>query len=89
MLIWSLGVNIGFSTFISIGSMIDIDWGDLIDYLGGDSQTTCIVISLETIGDACSFLSATREVTLTKPIIILKPAIRRLRPRQRPRTPAR
>ncbi len=69
---WSLGENVGFSAFISIGSMVDVGWGDLIDYLGGDPQTTCIVIYLETIGDVRSFLSATREVALTKPIIILK-----------------
>ena len=69
---WSQGENVGFSAFLSIGSMVDVGWGDLIDYLGGDSQTTCIVIYLETIGDARSFLSATREVALTKPIIVLK-----------------
>jgi acetyltransferase len=69
---WSLGENVGFSAFLSIGSMVDVGWGDLIDYLGGDSQTKCIVIYLESIGDARSFLSATREVALTKPIIVLK-----------------
>ena len=69
---WSLGENVGFSAFLSIGSMLDVGWGDLIDYLGSDSQTTCIVIYLESIGDARSFLSATREVALTKPIIVLK-----------------
>ncbi len=69
---WSQGENVGFSAFVSIGSMVDVDWGDLIDYLGGDPQTTCIVIYLETIGDARSFLSSTREVALTKPIIVLK-----------------
>src|SRR5437588_12877028 len=69
---WSLDENVGFSAFISIGSMVDVGWGDLIDYLGGDPQTTCIVIYLETIGDARSFLSAAREVAFTKPIIIIK-----------------
>ena len=69
---WSQGENVGFSAFISIGSMVDIGWGDLIDYLGGDSQTKCIVIYLETLSDTRSFLSATREVALSKPIIILK-----------------
>ncbi len=69
---WSLGANVGFSAFISIGSMVDVGWGDLIDYLGSDPQTTSIVIYLETIGDARSFLSAARDVARTKPIIILK-----------------
>jgi acetyltransferase len=69
---WSLSENVGFSSFISIGSMVDVGWGDLIDYLGNDPQTTSIVIYMETIGDARSFLSAAREVASTKPIIILK-----------------
>lgn len=69
---WSLSENVGFSAFVSIGSMVDVGWGDLIDYLGSDPQTTSIIIYLETIGDARSFLSAAREVARTKPIIVLK-----------------
>jgi acetyltransferase len=69
---WSLGANVGFSSFVSIGSMVDVNWGDLIDYLGSDPQTTSIVLYLETIGDARSFLSAAREAARTKPIIVIK-----------------
>ncbi|WAL61522.1 bifunctional acetate--CoA ligase family protein/GNAT family N-acetyltransferase [Thermocoleostomius sinensis] len=69
---WSFRENVGFSTFVSIGTMLDISWGDLIDYLGDDPNTHSIVIYMETIGDARSFLSAAREVALTKPIIVLK-----------------
>jgi acetyltransferase len=70
---WSLRENMGFSAFISIGSMLDVDWGDLIYYLGDDPHTQSIVIYMETIGDARAFLSAAREVALTKPIIVIKP----------------
>jgi acetyltransferase len=69
---WSLRVNVGFSAFVSIGSMLDVGWGDLIDYLGDDPHTKCIVIYMESIGDARSFLSAAREVALAKPIIVIK-----------------
>ena len=69
---WSLKVNVGFSAFMSIGSMLDVGWGDLIDYLADDPETKCIVIYMETIGDARAFLSAAREVALTKPIIVIK-----------------
>jgi acetyltransferase len=69
---WSLRENVGFSAFVSIGSMLDVNWGDLIDYLGDDPQTKSIIIYMETIGDARSFLSAAREVALTKPIIVIK-----------------
>src|SRR6202046_3357843 len=64
---------VGFSAFLSLGSMLDVGWGDLIYYLGNDPRTHSIVIYMETIGDARSFLSAAREVALTKPIIVIKP----------------
>jgi acetyltransferase len=70
---WSLREEVGFSAFVSIGSMLDVGWGDLISYFGDDPNTKSIVIYMETIGDARSFLSAAREVALTKPIIVIKP----------------
>lgn len=70
---WSLRENVGFSAFVSIGSMLDVDWSDLIYYLGDDPHTESIVIYMETIGNARAFLSAAREVALTKPIIVIKP----------------
>jgi acetyltransferase len=69
---WSYKAMVGFSTFISIGSMLDVDWGDLIMYFGTDPQTTSIVAYMESIGDPRSFLSAAREVSLKKPIIVIK-----------------
>lgn len=69
---WSLRENVGFSAFVSIGSMLDVGWGDLIYYLGDDPNTKSIVLYMESIGDARGFLSAAREVALTKPIIVLK-----------------
>ena len=70
---WSLKAMVGFSAFISVGSMVDVGWGDLIYYLGNDPKTKSIVIYMESIGNARSFLSAAREVALAKPIIIIKP----------------
>ena len=52
--------------------MLDVNWGDLIYYLGDDPNTKSIIIYMESIGDARSFLSAAREVALTKPIIVIK-----------------
>ena len=69
---WSLSQMVGFSAFLSLGSMLDVGWGDLIYYLGNDPRTRSIVIYMETIGDARSFLSAAREVALNKPIIVIK-----------------
>jgi acetyltransferase len=70
---WSLKEMVGFSAFVSVGSMVDVGWGDLIYHLGDDPKTRSIVIYMETIGNARSFLSAAREVALTKPIIVIKP----------------
>ena len=70
---WSLKENVGFSAFVSLGSMLDVGWGDLIYHLGDDPKTKSIVIYMESIGDAGAFLSAAREVALTKPIIVIKP----------------
>ena len=69
---WSFSHRVGFSAFISIGSMVDVDWGDLIQYLGRDPRTRSILIYMESIGNARSFLSAAREVALSKPIIVIK-----------------
>ncbi len=70
---WSLKENIGFSGFVSVGSMADVDWGDLIDYFGNDPHTRSILIYMETIGNARSFLSSARAVSFNKPIIVIKP----------------
>ena len=70
---WSFKEHVGFSAFVSIGSMLDVGWGDLIYHLGDDPHTNSIVIYMETIGDARSFMSAAREVALAKPIIVIKP----------------
>jgi acetyltransferase len=69
---WSLSEQVGFSSFVSTGSMLDVNWGDLITYFGDDPDTKSIVIYMESVGDARSFLSAAREVTLSKPVIVLK-----------------
>ncbi|MEX1172048.1 MAG: bifunctional acetate--CoA ligase family protein/GNAT family N-acetyltransferase [Chloroflexota bacterium] len=70
---WSAGEGVGFSAVVSLGSMLDVGWGDVITFLGDDPGTRSILIYMETIGDARAFLSAAREVALTKPIIVIKP----------------
>lgn len=69
---WSLRENVGFSAFVSIGSMLDVGWGDLIDYLGDDPHTRSIILYMESIGDPRTFISAARQVALSKPIIVIK-----------------
>jgi acetyltransferase len=69
---WSFVEQVGFSAIVSTGSMLDVGWGDLIDYFGDDPATESILLYMESVGDARSFLSAAREVALRKPIIVIK-----------------
>ena len=69
---WSLREMAGFSAFVSVGSMLDVGWGDLIDYFGDQPRTQSIICYMESIGHARTFLSAAREVSLSKPIIVIK-----------------
>ncbi len=69
---WAIHQNIGFSNFVSVGSMIDVDFGDLIDYFGSDSKTRSILMYIEGITDARKFMSAARHFARTKPIIVVK-----------------
>jgi len=64
--------HIGFSHFVSIGSMLDVDFGDLIDYLGNDSSAKSILLYIESLSNFRKFMSAARAVSRIKPIIILK-----------------
>ncbi|MFZ0804117.1 MAG: GNAT family N-acetyltransferase [Terriglobales bacterium] len=69
---WSKREQVGFSAIVSTGSMLDVGWGDLIDYFGNDPHTHSILLYMESIGNARSFLSAAREVALSKPVIVIK-----------------
>ena len=64
--------NVGFSHFISIGSMLDVDFGDMIDYLGNDGNVKAILIYMENLTNTRKFMSAARAVSRIKPIIVLK-----------------
>ncbi len=70
---WAISKNIGFSAFISLGSMLGVDFADTIDYFGRDPETRSIIIYPESIGNAKKFMSAARGFSRTKPIITLKP----------------
>jgi len=74
---WAISRDIGFSAFVSLGSMLDVDFGDLIDYLGEDPETKSIIIYLESLGNtmlnAKKFMSAVRGFARTKPILVIKP----------------
>ncbi len=69
---WALQEDIGFSYFVSIGNMIDVHFGDLMDYFGRDPQTKSMLMYIESISEARGFMSAARAFARTKPIIAYK-----------------
>lgn len=69
---WALARNIGFSNFVSLGSMLDVSFGDLMDYFGADNETGSIIMYIESIKDPRKFLSAARGFTMNKPILVIK-----------------
>ncbi|MCA1784637.1 MAG: acetate--CoA ligase family protein, partial [Desulfobacteraceae bacterium] len=68
----ALKERIGFSHFVSIGSMLDVDFGDMIDFLGNDSSAKSILLYIESLTNFRKFMSAARSVSRIKPIIVLK-----------------
>ncbi|MBI4772671.1 MAG: bifunctional acetate--CoA ligase family protein/GNAT family N-acetyltransferase [Deltaproteobacteria bacterium] len=68
----SVQEQMGFSHYVSIGSMLDIDFGDLIDYLGNDPRVKSIILYVESLTNFRKFMSAARAVSRVKPIVVLK-----------------
>jgi len=64
--------GIGFKYFVSIGSMLDVDFGDLVNYVGNDHDVSSIVLYIENLTNIRKFMSAARAVSRIKPIIVLK-----------------
>jgi acetyltransferase len=72
LLDWAVQKRIGFSHFVSVGNMLDVGFGDLIDYFGTDPTTRAMMLYIESISDARGFISAARAFSRTKPIVAYK-----------------
>lgn len=69
---WAVSRNIGFSHFIGLGDMADVDFGDLLDYLANEPGTKAILLYMETVTNARKFMSAARAAARMKPVIVVK-----------------
>ncbi|MEN6451639.1 MAG: bifunctional acetate--CoA ligase family protein/GNAT family N-acetyltransferase [Thermoguttaceae bacterium] len=69
---WALDEGIGFSYFVSVGNMLDVSMGDLIDYFGSATETRSVILYIESISEAREFMSAARAFARTKPIVAYK-----------------
>ena len=72
MLDWAAARGIGFSHFVSLGEHADVDFGDLLDYLGSDPHTRAILLYIESIEESRKFMSAARAAARNKPVIVVK-----------------
>ena len=69
---WATHRRIGFSHFVSLGDMADVDFGDMLDYLANDSRTRAILLYVEAVTHARKFMSAARAASRMKPVIVVK-----------------
>lgn len=69
---WAATRGIGFSQVLSLGDMADVDFGDMLDYLAGDTQSRAILIYMEALTNAPKFISAARRAARVKPVIVVK-----------------
>jgi acetyltransferase len=69
---WAAAREIGFSHVVSLGDMVDVDFGDMLDYLAADAGTRAILLYIEAITHARKFMSAARAAARHKPVLVVK-----------------
>jgi acetyltransferase len=74
---WAEPRRVGFSHLIALGEMVDVDFGDLLDYLGDDPATRAILLYVEHLTAARKFMSAARAAARRKPVLVVKVGGRR------------
>ncbi|HKG22431.1 MAG TPA: bifunctional GNAT family N-acetyltransferase/acetate--CoA ligase family protein [Blastocatellia bacterium] len=65
-------LNIGISTFVSVGNKADVSGNDLIQYWADDPRTDVILLYLESFGNPRNFARIARRISRTKPIVAVK-----------------
>jgi len=69
---WAKSRGVGFSSLVSLGEHLDVDFGDLLDHLGSDPHTRAILLYIESIEAPRKFMSAARAAARNKPVIVVK-----------------
>lgn len=69
---WAVDHDIGFSYFITLGDSDNVDFGDVIDFLGSDPHTRAILLYIETVQERRNFMSAARAAARNKPVLCVK-----------------
>lgn len=69
---WGIARNIGFSKLVSIGDALDVDFGDMLEFLATDDATDAILLYVEGVTHARKFMQAAAAAARRKPVIVLK-----------------
>lgn len=69
---WADARGVGFSRIVTLGDTADVDFGDMLDFLALDDETTAVMLYVESITDARKFMSAGRLAARSKPVIVIK-----------------
>lgn len=69
---WAAARGIGFSHLVALGDMLDVDFGDMLDYLASDGSVRAILLYMEAVTAPRKFMSAARAASRTKPVIVVK-----------------
>jgi acetyltransferase len=69
---WANARRVGFSHLVALGAMADVDFGDMLDYLANDRNTTAVLLYMEGVTHSRKFMSAARAAARTKPVIVVK-----------------
>ncbi len=69
---WSSSNGIGFSHFVRLGNRADVDFGDLLDYLGSEPTTRAILLYIASVKGARKFMSAARAAARNKPVLAIR-----------------
>ena len=69
---YSAGSSIGFSSLLSLGASLDLDFGELLDFFAFDAHTSDVLLYIEEVKNASAFMSGVRQISRMKPVIVLK-----------------
>jgi acyl-CoA synthetase (NDP forming)/GNAT superfamily N-acetyltransferase len=65
-------LDVGVSTFVSMGNKADVSTNDLLEYWREDDATDVIVLYLESLGNPDNFSRIARRLSRDKPVVALK-----------------
>lgn len=69
---WARAKGIGFSHFVALGDSVDVDFGDVLDYLATDPDTGAILLYIDEIRERRNFMAAARAAARNKPVLAVK-----------------